>query len=214
MNERQGETNGDRREPHGRPSFRRAENDEQKEGGQHCLDEKAGLPCVSGRRVILVAVRGKAIGQRKIDIALHDLQKHKGGQCRAEQLRQPIKSEFSPWEAPRDREAERDGRIEVPPGDRPKSVGAGQNREAECEGDTHKSDAELRKSGRYQRAPDTAENQPERSEKFPQAACGQRDLGYDTTWSFSGFICVGARVAENTQPANNVAARLMYLFGW
>ena len=69
MNQRERETDCDRREAGRNAVFGRAENDLQKEPGQNDLDDKAGTQRVSRRRMLVVAVRCEAIREPEVRIA-------------------------------------------------------------------------------------------------------------------------------------------------
>ena len=147
----QHEADPERRHALGRRLRRDAEDHhEEQRGQQHLGDERPGQVVEDPAAVLAVRVRrersladGEATRPARLD---RPEGRHRDD--RTDALDHHVRRDVTPLEPLRRREAERDGRVEVPAGHVTERVGAAQHRETEREGDPEVPDARVHDSGR------------------------------------------------------------------
>lgn len=117
MDQRQAQTDGDRREALWRALVRRTENDDQQKEGQHHLRDQAGQHGVFARRAVAVTVGGKTGGRGESRLAARD-------------VGEDVRKQFRAAEPPAHTKADEDGGFEVAAGNVPDDVGHGEHGQA------------------------------------------------------------------------------------
>jgi hypothetical protein len=147
VDQRQGEADGDGREPRRGAAVGGAHDDVEEDGGQERLGDQDCGHRVAGGGVGAVAVGGHVADAVEAVLAGGDgIERGAGGET-ADDLRGDIGGHVLPLEALADGEADGDGRVEVGAGDVADGIRHRQDREAEGEGDTEEADAELHVAG-------------------------------------------------------------------
>ena len=154
----------------------------------------AGDQRVAAGRGLGIAVRGEAARGKARDLR-EDEEGDEGAEEAADDLRDPVGDEVLVLEAARDREAERDRRIEVAAGNAAHREGHREDREARGERDADPADADLRHAGRADRARADGKDEPEGAECFG----GQ----FSDHWKAPK--CNGANASAVPNRGNNVA---------
>src|SRR6185295_9512451 len=121
---------------------------------------------VAAGRVLPVAVGSESAPEIEIRLAARDEVQGPRRRDGAEHLRDDVRDEIGSLEAPADEETDRDGRIQVAPGDVSDRVRHREHGEAEGERDPDETDAHVRKRRGEDSAPASSEDQPERSDEL------------------------------------------------
>ena len=167
MNQGQTQADGDRGKA-GRSQFvGRTHDDNQEECGQYEFDQQSSHHVVTVRRVLAETVAGKA-GSNSIKTGFtgsNQIQNARGGN-RTDNLGYDVRQQVFTVETAADEKADGNGRIEVAAGNVADGVSHGQYGQAECQGDTGKTNAKFRVGCCQNCAAAAAEYQPESAEKF------------------------------------------------
>src|ERR1700733_1057965 len=172
MDQREAETDGDGGEALRGALVSGAENDEQKEGGQENFGKKARDERVVFRRVIAVAVRGEAAGERKSGVAAGDDVENSRSANSSKELCTDVGGKLGGGEAFSGNKADGDGGVQMAPGDVADGEGHGQDSQTERKRYANIADAEMNARGKDGAAA-TAEDKPESAEEFGCCTFGE-----------------------------------------
>ena len=133
VDQRQPETDGDRREARRCAAVGGAEDDDEEGRRQHDLGDERRHHRIAAGRQRAVAVRGEAADGGEVGFARNDQIEHGGGGDRADKLGDDVGDDVAPGEAAAGRKPDRHRRIEVSARDRPDGVGHRQDGPTEGE---------------------------------------------------------------------------------
>ena len=144
----------------------RAEDHEHEAKGHNDLADEASRYRISARRMIAVAVAGKACMNVETGLSAGDCVKDGSAGNGAQHLGNNIRRQLAGLEAPAGPKPKRDSWIQMATGDMANSEGHGQHSETERQRYADKSDAKLWKGGGKDSRSASAEDQPRSSNEF------------------------------------------------
>src|SRR5262245_14008534 len=166
VNQRQRETNCNRRQTFRSARVRSSEDHDQEEERHHNFRYQGGYQRVSARRMIGITVRGESGADIESGLTRRDEIKNSGAGNRANQLCSDVRNYVLRRNSTRGKTSQRHSWIEVPARNMANSISHGKNRQTERERHAEQSNAYLRESRRQHRAAATPKNEPHGSQKL------------------------------------------------